>query len=187
MANPNISLMGATYSGVTGVSLPKQGGGTATFPWVEGSQTITTNNTYDVTNLAEVVVAVSGGGSSAKTKTGTFTGTNSVTVNISCDFAPDLIYIYGNLSGTASYRGVSTIIIIRDTAMLQTNDSSQSSTSESLYNSIHGISGLNESSTSYTHATYSNGTLTITTVNNTTANRFNSNITYSYKFIKWTA
>lgn len=65
MANPSISLMGATYPGVTGVTLPKQGGGTATFPWVEGSQTITTNGTVDVTNLAEVVVSVSGGGTPA--------------------------------------------------------------------------------------------------------------------------
>lgn len=58
MANPNISLLGATYSGVTGVKLPKQGGGTATFPWVEGSQTITDNGTTDVTNLASVTVAI---------------------------------------------------------------------------------------------------------------------------------
>ena len=58
MANPNISLLGATYSGVSGVTLPKSGGGTATFPFVEGS----TNNTYDVTHLAQVVVNVSGGG-----------------------------------------------------------------------------------------------------------------------------
>lgn len=64
MANPNISLLGATYSGVSGVTLPKQGGGTATFPWVEGSQTITENGTVDVTNLASVTVSVSGGGSS---------------------------------------------------------------------------------------------------------------------------
>ena len=64
MSEPNISLLGATYSGVKGVSLPKSGGGTATFPWVEGSETKTTNGTYDVTNLAEVVVNVSGGGSS---------------------------------------------------------------------------------------------------------------------------
>jgi len=63
MANPNITLLGATYSGVSGVSLPKQGGGTATFPWVEGSDTKTENGTYDVTNLAEVVVNVSGGSS----------------------------------------------------------------------------------------------------------------------------
>lgn len=71
MASPNISLLGATYSSVSGVSLPKQGGGTATFPWVEGSQNITSNNTYDVTNLAEVVVNVSGGGGSSPTLLGT--------------------------------------------------------------------------------------------------------------------
>lgn len=61
MAKPNISLLGATYSGVSGVSLPKSGGGTATFPWVEGSQTVTENDTYNVTNLAELVVNVSAG------------------------------------------------------------------------------------------------------------------------------
>ena len=66
MANPNISLLGATYSGVAGVTLPKSGGGTATFPWVEGSETKTENGTYDVTNLAELVVNVSGGGGESK-------------------------------------------------------------------------------------------------------------------------
>lgn len=64
MAAPNISLLGATYPSVAGVTLPKSGGGTATFPWVEGSETKTANGTYDVTNLAELVVSVSGGGSS---------------------------------------------------------------------------------------------------------------------------
>lgn len=67
MANPNISLLGATYSGVSGVTLPKSGGGTATFPWVEGSQEITENGTVDVTNLASVNVNVSGGGGSSYT------------------------------------------------------------------------------------------------------------------------
>ncbi len=62
MSAPNISLLGATYSGVSGVTLPKSGGGTATFPWVEGSETKTANGTYDVTNLASLVVNVSGGG-----------------------------------------------------------------------------------------------------------------------------
>lgn len=64
MANPNISLLGATYSGVAGVTLPKSGGGTATFPWVEGSETKTENGTYDVTNLAQLIVNVSGSGTS---------------------------------------------------------------------------------------------------------------------------
>lgn len=64
MANPDISLLGATYSGVSGVTLPKSGGGTATFPWVEGSETKTQNGTYDVTNLAQLIVNVAGGGGS---------------------------------------------------------------------------------------------------------------------------
>lgn len=67
MANPNISLLGAVYSSVGGVALPKQGGGTATFPWVEGSQTVTENDTYDVTNLSQLIVNVSGGGASPLT------------------------------------------------------------------------------------------------------------------------
>ena len=62
MASPSISIWGATYSDVGGVTLPKQGGGSATFPWVEGSETKTQNGTYDVTHLAELVVNVSGGG-----------------------------------------------------------------------------------------------------------------------------
>lgn len=73
MAKPDISLLGATYSGVAGVTLPKNGGGTATFPWVEGSETKTANGTYDVTNLAELVVNVSGGGGATNFVTGTFT------------------------------------------------------------------------------------------------------------------
>ena len=68
MASPNINLLGDVYPSVSGVTLPKQGGGTATFPWVEGSETKTQNGTYDVTNLAELVVNVSGGGGSSWTK-----------------------------------------------------------------------------------------------------------------------
>ena len=74
MAKPNISLLGATYSGVAGVTLPKSGGGTATFPWVEGSETKTENGTYDVTSLAQLIVNVAGGGGSGlEYETGTYT------------------------------------------------------------------------------------------------------------------
>lgn len=62
MAKPTISLLGATYSDVSGVQLPVSGGGTALFPFVEGSETKTENGTYDVTTLAQLVVNVSGGG-----------------------------------------------------------------------------------------------------------------------------
>ena len=79
MSAPNISLLNATYSGVKGVTLPKQGGGTATFPWVEGTETKTANGTYDVTNLAELVVNVSGGASNVVQ--GTFTTSASTGVS----------------------------------------------------------------------------------------------------------
>ena len=62
MAKPNISLLGATYNGVAGVTLPKSGGGTATFPFVEGEEYIDENGEYDVTNLASIIVDVEGGG-----------------------------------------------------------------------------------------------------------------------------
>ena len=81
MAKPNVSLWGATYSGVSGVTLPTSGSGTATFPWVEGSETKTENGTYDVTNLAEVVVNVSGGGGASNVVQGTFTTSASTGVS----------------------------------------------------------------------------------------------------------
>lgn len=87
MANPDIQLMGATYQAVSGVTLPVAGGGTATFPFVEGSQTITTNNTYDVTSLAQVIVNVAGGGGSGLTyETGTYTPTED-TASATISFA----------------------------------------------------------------------------------------------------
>jgi len=112
MANPDITLLNATYSGVSGVTLPKNGGGTATFPWVEGSQTITTNNTYDVTNLAEVVVNVSGGGGASNVVTGTFKGTTTgaamdVTLNYTGNGYPVAVVVYPKegtyKSGTGIY------------------------------------------------------------------------------------
>lgn len=79
MSAPNISLMNATYSAVSGVTLPKSGGGTATFPWVEGSETKTQNGTYDVTTLAQLVVNVAGGGGGGLTyETGTYTPSEDI-------------------------------------------------------------------------------------------------------------
>lgn len=40
--------------------------------------------------------------------------------------------------------------------------------------------------TSNVYATYSNGTLTINTVSNTSARRFRSGQTYNYRLVKWT-
>lgn len=115
MANPNISLLGATYSGVAGVSLPKSGGGTATFPWVEGSQTVTENDTYDVTNLAELVVNVSGGGGASNFVHGEFTtnsaaGVQSISIPYTGSGYPIMAYIVikggAYVSGTTWYNSM---------------------------------------------------------------------------------
>ena len=109
MAEPNISLLGATYSGVKGVTLPKSGGGTATFPWVEGSETKTENGTYDVTNLAELIVNVSGSGTSKNTQVvqGTTRTTSSTLTAIGAEMTVSKtgkydIYWSGIRTGTSS-------------------------------------------------------------------------------------
>lgn len=139
-------------------------------------------------DLADLIGQIqTGGGGNVKTKTGTFTGGNTTSVSISCDFAPDLIYVYGDLSGSASNRGVISITIVKDTMILHTSDTSQSASNESVtYTATHGVSGYVSDATKC-RAEYSNGTLTITTGANSSANRFTNGITYSYKLIKWTA
>lgn len=184
MANPNISLLNATYSGVTGVTLPKQGGGTATFPWVEGSQTITSNNTYDVTNLAQVIVNVSGGGSSAKTKTGTFTGNGTRQVSVACDFEPDLVY-WNSDPGTSASSGTVAGLIAR--GMMASNRYRNNSTTNSANIQVP-ITDMNTGGSSYNfRATYANGNVTIYCFSTGSRSLFTSNRTYSYTFIKWTS
>ena len=106
MAKPNISLLGATYSGVAGVTLPQSGGGTATFPWVEGSQEVTQNGTVDVTSLAQVVVNVAGGGGGGlEYETGTYTPSSdiarpTITWSNSHTEAPVLV-LFSDQTGTA--------------------------------------------------------------------------------------
>ena len=105
MAKPNITLLGATYSGVAGVTLPTSGGSTATFPWVEGSETKTENGTYDVTSLAQLIVNVAGGGGGLEYETGTYTPESdiarpTITFANSHTEAPVLIYMC-DVTGTA--------------------------------------------------------------------------------------
>lgn len=75
----NITLLGASYSDVPAVKLPKTGGGTATFYDCVGSETVTENGTFDVTGLAEMVVNVAGGSSSGlEYETGEYTPTSNI-------------------------------------------------------------------------------------------------------------
>lgn len=83
MAAPDINLLGATYPGVSGVELPVDGGGTAVFPYVEGSDTFTQNGTYDVSTLAEAVISVQGGADTILKGTAQPSGTGQTTLTIS--------------------------------------------------------------------------------------------------------
>lgn len=179
-----------------------QGGGTAAISVVDTEDsrggTIRTITALDISDTTAVAADVaqgkyfytadgtktagtaSGGGSSPQTATGTVTGSGTTILEIPCDFEPDIIHVYADLSGDVTLRGITKLTIIKDIALYQTQDSSSSSANESII-MIDGITGYNESSTTETHANYSNGTLTIDTVTNSAGYCFTQGITYSYK------
>lgn len=138
---------------------------------------------YDQTGT-KITGTASGGGGGSK-KTGTFTGNGTPTIQISCEFAPDLIYVYCDLSVSPSLRGLCSETIIKDTEICLTADTSSSSYTESPIRVTRGITGYNESDSTSPHATYSNGVLTVDNVNNTTSHRFVSDITYSYTLVAY--
>ena len=177
---------------------------------VSGTTTISANGTVDVSNYASAYVnvpayaeitqdsngyvvlpttattAASGGGSaSLLVTTGTFTGNASNTVAIPCSFEPLEIYIYTTeISQDASLRGVVAIDIIKDTFIDVIVDGSTNNTDLNLYTMSHDIDNYNQNNTDdETYASYSNGTLTINTVVNSTSIKFTSGITYKYKLI----
>lgn len=128
----------------------------------------------------------SGGGGSAQTETGTFTGDGSITASISCPFAPDLIYVHGDLTSDPSLRGVVSFVVIKDTMIFCSSDSSTSSTAENMLDVSHSVTGYSHGS-SYPHAAYSNGTLTIDMVQSSSGTKFASGGTYSYQLVKWSS
>lgn len=155
----NITLLGASYTDVPAVDLPKTGGGTVRF--------------YE-----------NGGGGGGMTATGTVTGNGSNILQIPCDFEPDLVRISGDLSTDVATRGIAALTIIKDMDIYYGNDSSTSGTGVNFY-VIQNITGYNESNASSIHATYSSGTLSVDTVQNSGSMRWPSGITYSYKLIKF--
>ena len=178
-----LTIFGIDYPDAVGFKAKDDGGTTHTYT-EGGGFTITDES--NSTGTTAVITAGGGGGSSVQTATGTFTGSGTTQAQISCNFAPDLIYVYGDLTNDVSLRGVSSIVIIKDTAMYTVVDGSTSSYQPSLFAIDNNITGYNEANSSTEpHGTYSNGTLTLDTVENTTSARFNSSITYNYKLVKW--
>ena len=157
----NITLLGASYTDVPAVTLPQTGGGTVTF--------------YE-----------NGGGPSVQTATGTVSGSETNTLQIPCDFAPDLIYVHGDMTGDASLRGCTLFLIIKDTYLQANIDGSSSNTEEYIYWNDYSITGYSGNDASMPHGEYASGNVILDMVDKSSAARFNSAVTYTYKFVKWT-
>lgn len=155
----------------------------------DGLSSVTVNAAPSVSATQDangyVILPATGGsgGSSVQTATGTFTGSGTITESIPCNFEPDLIQVYGDLSGSVSLRGVISFMIIKDKSIVVTSDGSSSAFTETLFYEGFNITGYG--STSYPYASYSNNTLTLNMVQDSNQSRFNSQITYNYTLIKW--
>ena len=152
---------------------------------VSGSETKTANGTYDVTNLAELVVNVSGG-SAAQTASGTFTGNGTRQIDVSCSFEPDIVY-FNSDPGTSASSGTVAAIIVRD--MMTATRYRNNSTTNSHY-AIPAITGMNTAGSSYSwRATYNSSTQKVTLYYFSSGARalLTSNRTYSYTFVKYTS
>ena len=149
---------------------------------VSGSETKTANGTYNVTNLAELVVNVAG--SSAQTATGTFTGNGTRQIDVSCSFEPDIVY-FNSDPGTSASSGTVAAIIVR--GMMTATRYRNNSTTNSHYG-IPGITGMNTAGSSYSwRSTYNSTTQKVTLYCFSSGARalLTSNRTYSYTFLKW--
>lgn len=152
---------------------------------VSGSETKTANGTYDVTNLAELIVNVSGG-SAAKTASGTFTGNGTRQIDVSCTFEPDIVY-FNSDPGTSASSGTVAAIIVRD--MMTATRYRNNSTTNSHY-AIPAITGMNTAGSSYSwRSTYNSSTQKVTLYCFSTSARalLTNNRTYSYTFVKYTS
>lgn len=148
---------------------------------VSGTLTVTSSGTYNVTNLAELIVNVPS--SSVKTATGTFTGNGTRTIDVACTFEPDIVYFTSD-PGTTASSGTVAAIIVRD--MMTATRYRNNSTTNSHY-AIPGIANLNTSGSSYSwRATYANSKVTLYCYSNNVRGLLTSGRTYSYTFIKWT-
>ena len=150
---------------------------------VSGSETKTENGTFDVTNLAELVVNVSG--TSVKTATGTFTGNGTRTIDVSCTFEPDIVYVNSD-PGTTASSGTVAFIIVR--GMMTGTRYRNNSTTNSHY-AIPAITAMNTGGSSYSwRSTYSTSTgkVTLYCFSNNARALLTSGRTYSYTFVKYT-
>lgn len=183
----NITLLGASYSAVPAVVLPKTGGGTARFD----DASVTTATAADVASGKVFLAAngtittgtASGGSNPVKTATGTFTGNGTRTIDVTCDFEPDLVYFTSN-PGTSASSGTVAAIIARD--MMAATRYRNNSTTNSHY-AVTPCVNLNTSGSSYSwRATYANSKVTLYCWSSGARSLLTNGRTYTYQFVKWT-
>ena len=182
----DITLMGASYSAVPAVTLPKTGGGTASFTDVTDTTAAAADvasGKYFYTAAGVRTAGTSSGGSSVKTATGTFTGNGTRTIDVACAFEPDIVYFTSD-PGTTASSGTVAAIIVRD--MMTATRYRNNSTTNSHY-AIPGIANLNTSGSSYSwRATYANSKVTLYCYSSNARGLLTNGRTYTYTFIKWT-
>lgn len=119
---------------------------------VSGSETKTENGTYDVTNLASLVVNVSGGGSvSVETKTTTLSSVSQTIQFTSLKGTPKYWFLRTTSQISSSSTTYYYIVDIRYNGTNTTGNSFRLGSTRRIYNITSGLS-----------YTYSNGTLTVT-------------------------
>lgn len=159
----------------------------------KGSTLTTVNNQTRVLETAGTwlddditLTDVTSGGTSAQTATGTVSGSGTNTLQIPCDFAPDLVYVRGDMTGDASLRGCALFLIIKDTYLQANIDSSSSNTEEYIFWNDYSITGYSGNDASTPHGEYASGNVILYMVSTSSSARFSSAVTYAYKFVKWT-
>lgn len=185
----NITLLGASYSDVPAVQLPKTGGGTASFTDVTdttaaASDVASGKYFYTSAGVRTAGTSSGGGGTTVKTATGTFTGNGTRTIDVSCDFEPDIVYFTSN-PGTSASSGTVAAIIVR--GMMTATRYRNASTTNTHY-AIPDITDMNTSGSSYSwRATYANGKVTLYCFSSNARGLLTNGRTYTYTFIKYTS
>lgn len=176
----NIKIAGASYSGVPSIKVPlSSGSGDATFYDCTGSKTLTSNDTYDVTGLAEVIVSVAGGGGSlpsgfkaiakgTHTLNSAVTGSGTFTVTHNLGEIPDMFLFYTPQNIATTY------------SMLYAFRSAKFGWRGSTYLNLMGYHGNSTSTITATNVTTSYGIKTLTATQ-ATITSYNTSASYGWR------